>query len=78
MLPFIIEHPKMDFTSVLSELNFRKVKSVEILDEIPILKEKFVPKNDEPNETDRTNWIMGQLRRRALGNMDLKELSEKI
>ena len=78
MLPMALEHPKMDFTSILSELNFKKVTSAEILEEIQILNEKFEPKNDKTDNTDRINWIMGQLRKLALGNMDLKELSEKV
>lgn len=78
MLPIILEYPKMDFESIMSELNFRKVKPSEILDKAEILNEKFEQENKIPDEKKRINWVMGQLRSLAIGNMDLKELSEKI
>jgi len=78
ILPELVAHPKMDFGSVLQEIKFKKVKEKTILDSISLLKEKFNKENRKIDDTDRVNWIMGQLRKRALGNMDLKELSEKI
>lgn len=78
ILPELVEHPKMDFESILAEMKFRRVKEKAIMDSIPVLKEKFNKENGIKNGLHRVNWVMGQLRKRALGNMDLSELSKKI
>ena len=78
MLPILVRHPKMDFESVLQEMKFKKVKKKTILDSIPVLKEKFNWESIKKDSTDQLNWIMGQIRKRALGNIDLSELSKEI
>lgn len=78
MLPIILEYPRLDFESILNEMNFKKVEPSEILDKIPVLNAKFSRENKLQNEKNRVNWIMGQLRSLAMGNMDMKALSEKI
>lgn len=78
MLPYILEYPKMDFDSILNEINFRKVAKKEILDKIPVLMEKFNQSQRNGIEGNRKNWVMGQLRKLAIGNMNLKELSDAI
>ena len=78
MLHILIRHQKMDFESVLQEMKFKKVKGKTILDGIPVLKEKFNRESIKKDSTDQLNWVMGQLRKRALGNIDLSELSKEI
>lgn len=78
MLPELLEHPKMDFESILSGLKFKKMKEENILEKIPILLEKFNQGKTIPYKNDRSNWVMGQLRNIAIGNMSLAELSKKI
>jgi glutamyl-tRNA(Gln) amidotransferase subunit E len=78
MLPEIVLHPKMDFESILQEMKFKKVNEKAILDSIPLLVEKFNKESRKTSAVDRVNWVMGQLRKRALGNVDLRELSMKI
>jgi glutamyl-tRNA(Gln) amidotransferase subunit E len=78
MLPVMLEYPKMDFESILLELNFKKVKPDQILGRIPFLSEKFEEESRHGDAKSRKNWIMGQVRALAIGNMDLKELSNKI
>ena len=78
MLPVMLEYPKMDFESILLELNFKKVKPDQILGRIPFLSEKFEEESRHGDAKSRKNWIMGQVRALAVGNMDLKELSNKI
>lgn len=78
MLPELLEHPKMDFDSILSGLKYKKLKPELILDKVPVLIEKFNQNKKDPDPKDRKNWIMGQLRNMALGNMDLTLLSQKI
>lgn len=80
MLPTIYQHPNMDFNSVLTSLNFKRRTKEEMLAPIDYLLEKFreirVSKNDSP--IIALNWVMGQLNRQALGNVDLKDLHKSI
>jgi glutamyl-tRNA(Gln) amidotransferase subunit E len=78
MLSELVAHPKMDFDSILQEIRFRRVKEKTLHDSIPVLIEKFNKESKGKDKTDRINWVMGQLRRRAIGNVDLSELSKKI
>ena len=74
MLPVIYEHPKMDFESVLTVINFKRVPQDEILARIPFLREKFRETRRSELKADETDWIMGELRRIARGNMSMKAL----
>ena len=78
MLPVVYEHPKMDFESVLTSINFKKVSKENILSLIPFLKDKFDEIKYSENRNNQTNWIMGELSEIATGNINLKELSEII
>lgn len=78
MLPQVYMHPKMQFDSVLNSINFRKVEASVIFGQIPFLKEKFqqiAKVNTKPNEKD---WIMGQLRNMAIGNISLLDLNQEV
>jgi glutamyl-tRNA(Gln) amidotransferase subunit E len=78
MLPVIYVHPKMDFESVLTSIGFKRVKKEEIISKAEFLKEKFrqIGRSDTP--TARLNWTMGELRKVAMGNVNLTELSKEI
>ncbi len=78
ILPELVQHPKMDFDSILNAINFKRYSEKEILDKIPILTDKFAEGKDTIIESDLINYVMGQLRNMAMGNMDLKALSDKI
>jgi len=78
MLPVILVYPKMDFESILNEMKFKKVKPSEVVDKIAVLNEKFKEEAKSSNEMNRINWVMGQLRNLAIGNIDMKVLSEEI
>lgn len=78
MLPVVYQYPNMDFDSVLTTIGFRPITEEEILETIPMLKEKFNEISKSKEQSAEILWIMGQLRPLALGNMDLKELREKV
>jgi glutamyl-tRNA(Gln) amidotransferase subunit E len=78
MLPVIYVHPKMDFESVLTSIGFKRVKKEEILAKATFLNEKFKQIGKSDSAESRSNWVMGELRKIALGNMDLTELSNEI
>lgn len=74
MLPVIFEHPKMDFESVLTVINFRRIPEKEILARIPFMKDKFMEIRRTKERKNETDWIMGELRKIARGNMSMKAL----
>lgn len=78
MLQEMIEHPKMDFDSILTSIHFKKHSKKEILSKIPVLLDKFSEGKESVSESDRRNWVMGSLRNIAIGNINLTELSKEI
>ena len=78
MLPLIYEHPKIDFESALLTVNFKSTSENAILENLPILKEKFKEINSSKDPKASERWIMGQLRKIAIGNMPLNRLKERV
>jgi len=75
MLPDLYKHPKMDFESVLHSIKFNKIPEDQIVSMIPFLKNKFEETAIHPDDKNKVNWIMGELRRKAVGNIALNQLS---
>ncbi|MHC1775274.1 MAG: Glu-tRNA(Gln) amidotransferase subunit GatE [Lentimicrobium sp.] len=78
MLPHVYEHPKLDFESVLTSLKFKKVSKDELLGKLPFLKTKFAEIQHTVRPGVEKDWIMGQLRRSAIGNVELTELAKLV
>jgi glutamyl-tRNA(Gln) amidotransferase subunit E len=78
MLPVLYQHPKMDFESILTSLNFKRVAKEEIVSKIQFLREKIKTTRLSKDSSVEPHWIMGQLRTSALGNIGLMELSEAV
>jgi len=78
MIPHVYQHPKMDFDSILSTIKFKKIKPEAILSHIPFFREKYNNISRKKDEISSTNWIMGELRKIAIGNMELCDLREII
>ncbi len=78
MIPVVYEFPKMDFDSVLESINFKKIQPEDILSHIPFLKKKFTEVCKTQTEKNEINWIMGELREEAIGNISLEELYNSI
>jgi glutamyl-tRNA(Gln) amidotransferase subunit E len=78
MLPVIYMHPKMDFESVLTSIKFKKTSKEDILSKIPFLKEKFRQIKHSDKKVSEINWLMGELRRTAEGNINLTELHKLL
>lgn len=78
MIPHIIEHPKMDFGSVLESIKFKRVSDENIYNRISLLKSKFKEESKNGSKKNELSWIMGQLIKIAIGNVKLSKLSEKI
>lgn len=75
MLPVLYEHPKMDFESVLNSIQYTKISEEQIISMIPFLKSKYQEIAINPSDLNSKNWIMGELRRKAVGNIALGKLS---
>ncbi|MFN8240370.1 MAG: Glu-tRNA(Gln) amidotransferase subunit GatE [Bacteroidales bacterium] len=78
MLPVIREHPDMEFGSVLTSIGFRKYTMQELLAPVDFLYQKFCQIRISDSEKASIDWLMGQLHRQALGNVDLSQLRKEI
>lgn len=78
MLKLLYEHPKMQFESVLTTVKFKKVKRVQILDQVTFLIEKFKQIGVNQNRENAQRWVMGELRKLALGNIALADLKQEV
>lgn len=78
MLPIFYEHPKMDFDSILTSIDFKKVPKEEILSKIPFLRQKFSEIKISKNNSGAKDWIMGELQKTAMGNIDPEQLAKAI
>ena len=78
MLEILYEHPKMRYESILTTLNFRKKSMDELLAPVDFLYEKYIQTKNKADTKKAVNWLMGQVRKQATGNVNLSELSEEI
>ncbi len=78
MLPELFRHPNMEFESILSEVGYQKKTDEQVCSFIPILQNKYSEIGRTKSSEARINWIMGQLRPAALGNMPLSILRNKV
>ena len=78
MLPLVYQYPKMEFDSVLTSINFKPISKEDIISKIPYLSNKFAEIRLSKGPDVEHNWIMGQLRRQAEGNMRMVELHEAL
>ncbi|MCK9203174.1 MAG: Glu-tRNA(Gln) amidotransferase subunit GatE [Bacteroidales bacterium] len=78
ILLHLYQHPKMDFDSILTTLNFKPIPESEILGKIPFLVRKYKEIRTSKEESAGHRWVMGNLRKIATGNISLRELSQRI
>ncbi len=78
MLPIIYRRPDMDFDSILKYIDFRKIDKAQFISQIPSLKEKFDKIKINSSKENKVNWVMGELKPMAVGNIKLRELAKKI
>lgn len=77
MIYKLAAHPRMEFESVLNSMKFKSLPEAEIISKLPFIAGKFNPRKKGKPE-DRSNWIMGQLRNTATGNINLTELAKTV
>ena len=78
MLPIIYRYPKMDFHSILNTIKFKRRKKEELLAPIGFLKDKYKEIGKNKSSEAESSWVMGQIRRQAVGNLPLKDLMNEI
>lgn len=78
MMPVLFSHPNMEFDSVLTTVGYQKISEEKIYSFIPALHQKYAEIGRTNTDMAKTDWIMGQLRRSALGNMPLGRLRERV
>jgi glutamyl-tRNA(Gln) amidotransferase subunit E len=78
MLPVVYQHPKMEFESVLNTIGFSRMSSDDIMGYVPLFRRKFAEIHRSSEKSAEVDWIMGQLRPLAAGNMRLAELAKRI
>lgn len=77
LLKELYQHPGMDFQSILHSLKFQPKSKDEIISAAQLLKTKFLPKKEKKKNL-RINWIMGNIRPQAIGNIELNEAYKLI
>jgi glutamyl-tRNA(Gln) amidotransferase subunit E len=78
MLPVLCSHPNMEFESILNTIGYQQRTPAEIESYVPIFKAKFAEIHHSGEPAAEVRWVMGNLRKLALGNMPMRELSAKV
>ena len=78
MLRVLYQHPRMRYESVLTTLDFKRKGMEEILAPLDFLYEKFLEERKTDDPASAVNWLMGQLRKEATGNVSFVELRNRI
>jgi glutamyl-tRNA(Gln) amidotransferase subunit E len=80
ILKLLYKHPNMAFSSLLITQGYQQTDAEEIYKQIPVLHLMFSKFKPRPKRrpTAEADWIMGHLRKVALGNVSLNELRTKV
>ncbi len=78
MVTIMMQYPKMDFPSILTSLKFKKRSKEDLLAPVSFLVGKFREIRKSENPSVILDWLMGQIRKQAIGNIPLNEYSSLI
>jgi len=78
ILPVLFEYPNMEFESILTIIHFSKQEQESIFSTIPSLMEMFSVRRISKRSGACRDWIMGELRKTALGNVFMEDLGKKV
>jgi glutamyl-tRNA(Gln) amidotransferase subunit E len=78
MLEVLYKNPNIQFSSVLSVIHYHQAEPETIYKEIPVLRAMFAKLAHKSDCQAEVRWIMGRLRKPALGNVSLSELNERV
>ncbi len=78
MLEVLYKNPNIQFSSVLSMINYQPVEPETIYEQIPVLRAMFAKLAHKSDCQAEVRWIMGRLHKPALGIIPLKELNATV
>lgn len=78
LLPLAVKHPEKSTEEIVELSGFQTVPTEEILAQIPKLKEAFAQNHTSRREDAVIDYIMGELRPMAVGNINLKTLRQAV
>ncbi|TFH09785.1 MAG: Glu-tRNA(Gln) amidotransferase subunit GatE [Candidatus Atribacteria bacterium] len=78
LLPAAFASQESNFEALLKETGYVRVSAPQLQAQIPFLKSQFIRRPRRQTNAAMRNWIMGQLREQALGNVSLADLSAMI
>ncbi len=78
MLPLVCERPQADFEDLLDTMGHVTCDIDELLARVPDLLAEFENRRTSKSPEAEVNWVMGQLRPDALGNVPLELLYKEI
>ncbi len=78
IMPMAYHYPMMDFDSILESIKFQKKNDSELIEIIHFLDAKFEEIKQKNEIGAKRRWIMGQIHKIALGNIDLAVLENHI
>ena len=78
MLSIIIIHPKIDYQSVLNLLEWEQEDAEALFNKIPYFTRSVLKNCKLHCHSQAISWVMGKLRKQALGNVDMREMNTRI
>ena len=78
MAPSALMEPQRSFEKILNDIGYRPIPEEEIVVRIPELREAFERRRTSGRPLACRDWIMGELRPLALGNIRLSKLAQAI
>ncbi len=78
LLPVIYQHPQMDMEAALATIGYSRHDHVNVSSLIPLLREKFEKIRISKEEGAEVRWIMGALKKAAVGRIPMRELADII
>jgi len=78
MLSIIIINPKIDYQSVLNLLEWEQEDAEALFNKIPYFTRSVLKNCKLHCHSQAISWVMGKLRKQALGNVDMREMNTRI
>lgn len=78
ILQYAFAAPQTSFDELLNRIGYSPASESEILAIVPDLLERFEPRERRPSGHAVRDWVMGELRSAALGNVSLSKLAKSI
>ena len=78
MVPYVYSDAGIDFEQILDKIHYNPVEKDELIQQVPELNKTYARISHSKDANGKTDWIMGQLHSKALGNIPLHELRNEI